>query len=116
MRPDHGVQYLEFVYTPAFETSRKGVLTDEEVRWVELALLENPEAGTLEAGTAGVRKIRAAQAGRGKRGSARVMYLYVRVRTRIYLLLAYAKNEQASLTDAERSMVRKLVERLRSEE
>lgn len=110
-----GEPHLEFVYTTAFEASRKGVLTDEEVRWVELSLLENPEAGVLESGTGGVRKIRAAQAGRGKRGSARVMYFYVRVQRRIYFLLAFAKNEQASLTDAEKNTVRKLAERLRKE-
>jgi hypothetical protein len=62
---------LTFVYLRA----ARDVLNDEEWQVVENALLDNPEAGDLVAGTGGVRKLRVAFAGRGKRGSARTIYV-----------------------------------------
>lgn len=62
-----------------------------------------------------MRKVRAANEGRGKSGSARVAYLYVELREKIYLLLAFPKNEQANLTAEQKKQVRKLVEMLKNE-
>ena len=85
------------------------------MREVEAVLISNPEAGDVEAGTGGVRKLRAAIGGRGKRGGARIMYLFVRVRDRIYFIAAYAKNVQESLTDDEKKIIRSLVDDLKKE-
>jgi hypothetical protein len=115
MPPRSAVDYLEFVYTRAFEASAKGVLTDAELRELEAALVENPEAGTLERGTGGIRKVRIALPGRGKSGGARVVYFYRKTRGRIYLLLAYPKNEKASLTKAEKNALGKLAAKLKDE-
>jgi len=115
MPPRAAIDYLEFVYTKAFEASAKGVLTDAELRELEAALVENPEAGTLERGTGGIRKVRVALPGRGKRGGARVIYFYRKARRRIYLLLAYPKNEKASLTKAEKNALATLAAKLESE-
>jgi hypothetical protein len=46
--------------------------------------------------------MRWAMPGRGKRGSARVIYFWRTAAGQIYLLYAYTKNEQADLTDAQR--------------
>ena len=61
---------LEFIYTPLFERSARGVLDDESMHHAELELLADPRAGASVAGTGGVRKLRVALPGRGKRGSA----------------------------------------------
>jgi hypothetical protein len=108
--------YLEFVYTRLFQATRRGVLADEEVRVVEDALLENPEAGAMIAGTGGVRKIRAAQEGRGKRGSARVVYLYVARQRTVYFILTFPKNVQVNLTEAQKKAVREMVAEIEAEE
>lgn len=77
-RQQQGVgELLEFVYLGLFERTRKGVLTDAEMKAVEDALLANPRGGVVIVNTGGVRKVRAAQEQRGKSGSARVVYLYV---------------------------------------
>jgi len=109
-------RYLEFVYLKLFERTRKGVLSDEEMRSVEHALLADPDAGTTMSDSAGVRKIRAAQENRGKSGSARVIYLYAADRETIYFIMAFAKNVQANLTDAQRRLVREVVSLIKSEE
>jgi hypothetical protein len=110
------LSYLEFVYTPLFQATRKGVLMDAEVRAVENALLENPEAGPMIAATGGVRKIRAAQEGRGKSGSARVVYLFVGWQRTVYFILAFPKNVQGNLTQAQKKIVREVVADIESEE
>ncbi len=103
---------LEFVYTPLFEATAGELLTDEAMRHVELALLAEPRAGDLVAGTGGVRKLRAPLPGQGKRGGARVIYLYIEVRDRVYFLLAYAKNEQVDLTQDQKQALRTMAKQL----
>jgi len=106
----------EFVLLPSFERTAGGLLSEEDIRTLELTLLANPTAGAVLRGTGGVRKVRAACEGRGKSGSTRVVYLYVEVRSRIYLLLAFAKNRQANLTPERVRRVRQLVDTLKAED
>jgi hypothetical protein len=48
-----------------------------------------------------LRKLRAAVAGRGKRGGARVIYYVWDEQDRRYLIFAYAKSDQDDLTAAQ---------------
>jgi hypothetical protein len=106
---------LEFVYTPAFLASARGLLGDEGLRRIEIALLTEPRAGAVVPDAGGIRKLRAALPGRGKRGGARVIYLYVEVRDVVYFLLAYGKNQQVNLTPAEKHALRALARKLEGE-
>lgn len=103
---------LEFVYTPLFDAATADLLDDEALRRVELVLLVKPRAGAVVAGTGGIRKLRAPLPGRGKRGGARVLYLYIELRGCIYFLLAYAKNEQVDLTPGQKKVLRVMVKQL----
>jgi hypothetical protein len=59
---------------------------------LQRALITNPTAGILIAGTGGLRKIRWAISGKGKRGGVRVIY-YGKVREgMIWMLTIYGKN------------------------
>ena len=109
-------ELLEFVYLPLFERTRKGVLSDEEVKAVEDELLGNPRAGVVMVNTGGVRKVRAAQEQRGKSGSARVAYLYVEEQATVYFILAFPKNVQGSLTAEQKKQVRALVAQIKAED
>lgn len=74
-------------------------------------MLARPEAGAVMAGTGGLRKIRFAPPSRhsGKSGAFRVGYVYFRDARAIMLLAIFAKNDQANLTAAERSLYRNLI-------
>jgi hypothetical protein len=96
---------LTFIEVSQFTLTAKDVFSDDELFAVEDELLEDPEAGDRIAGTGGVRKIRAAIGGRGKRGGARVLYYYVPSRAIVYFLLVYAKNQASNLTtDGKKAM------------
>lgn len=112
---ESGIGLVEFVYLSLFERTRKGVLTDAEMKEVEDELLANPRAGVVMANTSGVRKIRAAQGQRGKSGSARVAYLYVEEQATVYFIIAFPKNVQGNLTDAQKKQVRAMVAQIRNE-
>lgn len=65
-------------------------------------MAENPLAGDEIPGTGGVRKVRFAASGRGKRGGARVIYYYLDDTMPLYALLAYAKNAKNDMTPDEK--------------
>ena len=105
-----GMKWLTFVYFA--NAIREDLLTDEDWQRVELELLRNPQAGAVIAGTGGARKLRVRLTGRGKRGGARTVYVYLVAREKVYFLLTYAKNEQADLSADDKRVVRQLVEHL----
>lgn len=72
--------------------------SDEDVRRLQNFLMATPDAGDVIPGGSGLRKLRWAAQGRGKRGGARVIYYWYVPGERIYLIYAYAKNERADLT------------------
>ena len=81
-----------FVETPLFTRLVTDYLSDDEYLKLQQALAENPAAGDLIPGSGGVRKLRWARRGQGKRGGLRVIY-YVRTRLGIiWMLTLYAKN------------------------
>ena len=88
-----------FVEMPAF--SRLVTFTDDELRAIQSTLVDNPEADDLIPGGRGLRKLRAALSGRGKRGGARVIYYWWASKTICYLVFAYPKNVMDNLTEAQ---------------
>ena len=103
----------EFVIMPEFDHQWQRLgLGDNELRQLQEALLQNPKAGAVIQGTKGLRKIRIAFEGHGKRGSGRVAYVDFAIYEAIYLITAYPKNEKDNLSKAERNEVAKVIVRL----
>lgn len=63
-----------FIETPVFTAQIKALVSDEDHAALQCELTADPEAGDVIAGTGGLRKIRMAAKGKGKRGGARVIY------------------------------------------
>lgn len=57
-----------------------------------------PQSGKVIQGTGGIRKLRWAGSGRGKRGGLRVVYYWWVAKDRISMLTVYPKNERDDLT------------------
>lgn len=99
-----------FIEATFFEKYRANYLTDEQYSALQSELLAYPDAGDVIQGSGGLRKIRSASGGRGKRGGVRVIYYYLMQKQRFYLLTIYAKNEVSDLTKAEIKQLRTFVE------
>jgi mRNA-degrading endonuclease RelE of RelBE toxin-antitoxin system len=84
--------------TPTFTKQADDLFDEEEKQALIAYLSQNPLAGDVISGTGGVRKLRYAASGRGKRGGARVIYYYYDEEVPLYALLAYPKNAKTDLT------------------
>lgn len=71
-------------------------------------LIRHPDSGDVIPGSGGIRELRWAAKGKGKRGGARIVYLYVVVAARIYLMRCYAKNVKTDLTADEKKQLRQI--------
>ena len=99
-----------FIETTAFTRTILSLLKDEEYRELQETLMANPGAGKVIRGSGGIRKMRWAVRGKGKRGGLRVIYYWVTSDEQILLLLAYPKSKQEDLTSKQVSLLKKLVE------
>ena len=105
------MRQLSFIEFPRFRAKWVGLgLTDEDLDALQQSLQARPEAGAVQKGAGGVRKVRFAPPtwNRGKRGATRVCYVHVSEGGVIGLLAVFAKNEQANLSDADKRILRKL--------
>lgn len=96
------------IETPEFLSAIRGLMNLEERAALVDYLASNPTAGDLIKGTGGVRKLRWALRGGGKRGGARVIYFHHNATVPLFLLTAYAKNVRADLSEADRNDFRRL--------
>lgn len=100
--------------TPAFDRSWAAIgLDDSDLSALQNILLIDSDAGDLIPGTGGVRKVRVPAKDHGKRGGARVIYVDLVVLKEVYLLAAYAKNEQTNMTPDEKRAFRTLIKKLK---
>lgn len=79
-------------------------------------LKKNPEKGDLIPGSGGLRKVRMVIENTGKRGGARVIYLYLSIKGRIYLITAYRKTGKENLTRDDLKVFKKLVKTIKDME
>lgn len=88
-------------------------LDDRAMRDIEGAILAAPEAHPTIKGLKGVRKMRFARPGTGKRGGGRAIYYVVALRGGLLAMLtAYPKNEKDDLTSNDRKAILRAIEAL----
>jgi hypothetical protein len=84
--------------TSVFIAKASRIMSDIERARIVDAVAASPDAGVLIPGSKGLRKMRIALAGRGKRGGGRIIYWYRSPRFPAVLLWVFAKNEADDLT------------------
>ncbi len=98
-----------FIETPIFTKLVTDLISDDEYRKFQLALVLRPEAGKIIPGSGGLRKIRWKSGGSGKRGGLRLIYYWDVPEDIIYMLLIYKKSKQEDLTPNQLKTLRNLV-------
>ncbi len=88
---------FRFIELTPFSRARDEYFDDDEFAAFQRHLASNPLGGDVIPDTGGVRKIRWAREGTGKRGGLRVIY-YVQDRLgRIWLMTVYAKSARENI-------------------
>jgi hypothetical protein len=97
---------------PEFLAISRKLMDEAERTSLVLFLAFNPEAGDLVPGTGGLRKLRWALEGRGKRGGARVIYYCHSERMPLFIVTVYAKNVRDDISDADRNDMKRMTKLL----
>ena len=100
------------VELPEYMRRAKRLLSEDDGQELIDYLAEHPKAGIIMPGTGGIRKLRWARTGMGKRGGVRIIYYYHNEQIPIYLLTLYSKGVKDDLTSSERRALRELVQTL----
>lgn len=90
-----------FSESTAFTKAVQQILHEEDYFELQDQLIDTPDAGDLIPGSKGLRKIRVASGGRGKRGGSRVIYYWYVDPEKIQFCRIYEKSSQANLSKAE---------------
>jgi len=100
---------MRFVETPVFTAALRRHLDDDEYRRLQVALMLRPEQGAVIRGSGGLRKVRWAKAGGGKRGGLRIIYYWLPAKHVFYMLYVFSKTEQGDLTPSQTRTLGQLV-------
>ena len=102
---------MVIIETPTFTRLIIELMSDEDYRALQEALLLRPDAGDLIKGSGGLRKIRWSLEGGGKSGGVRAIYYWVVRGDQMYMLYVYPKGKQDNLTPDQRKQLKVIVER-----
>lgn len=101
---------MVIVETSIFTKRIQTLLDNEDYRDLQLTLVNRPGAGVVIPGSGGLRKVRWARPGSGKRGGVRVIYYWAVNADQLLMLFVFAKNEQDDLLPNQLRILRKLIE------
>jgi mRNA-degrading endonuclease RelE of RelBE toxin-antitoxin system len=97
---------LTVVETPVFSREADRILGEQSRQRLIAFLGLNPEAGAVVPSTGGVRKLRWAVPGKGKRGGARVIYYFHDETLPLLVLNIYAKSEKTDISPGEKKRLK----------
>jgi len=100
-----------FIEAPIFTKHIYDYLNDEEYSALQQTIALRPDVGKVIPGSGGLRKLRWAGSGRGKRGGLRIIYYWLREDGQIWLLTVYAKNEAENIPSLVLKRLRKEIEK-----
>lgn len=86
------------------------LMSDDEYKELQEALVSRPDLGDLIKGSGGLRKVRWSLEGTGKSGGVRAIYYWVVNDGHIRMLYVYPKGKQDNLTKAQIAQLKGIVE------
>ena len=105
------IRWMVIIETSVFSRLIQELMSDEDYRALQEALITRPESGDIIQGSGGLRKIRWKLEGQGKRGGIRVIYYWVTADDQVRMLYVYRKTQQADLTPKQLATLKSIVER-----
>ena len=101
---------MRFVETHVFTAAIDRHLDDEQYRQLQIGLMLRPEQSPVMRGAGGLRKVRWAMTGAGKRGLRVIYYIYWEPRKDVfYMVYAYKTSEQGDVTAAQTRQLSRVV-------
>jgi hypothetical protein len=100
---------MRIIHARTYLRSTKKLFSSDDLLRVDRIVSAEPTIGDIIPGTNGVRKVRLAFDGRGKRGGVRVIYYHWQAGGELHLIYAYAKNQKKDLTPEEKKAASYLV-------
>jgi hypothetical protein len=106
---------IAVVETEEFLADVSDILSDAEHDALILYVAHNPEEGDLIPGMGGLRKLRWAARGKGKRGGSRVIYYFHNLDVPLFLMAIFAKNVQTDLSSEQKRILNRQLTAIRAE-
>jgi len=103
---------IGLIETKEFEERSERLLEEQERTALFAYLAQHPDAGVVIPETGGVRKVRWAGRGKGKRGGVRVIYYFHNLDMPLVLITLYAKGQKSDLTAQEKKQIRRAIPEL----
>ena len=88
------IRLVRVFFTKTYERVVRNLMSEADRQSMEAAIVADPGAAPVIRGTGGIRKLRWAGSGRGKRGGIRTIYVHHAGPEAVYLLTAYATDTQ----------------------
>lgn len=106
---------MQLYFTRTYERAIRKLLSEEARKEMEASIVAAPDAAPIIRGTGGIRKMRWAGSGRGKRGGIRTIYFFHANPGAIYLLTAYTKADREDLSPADTKALSRMVAAIKNE-
>ena len=106
---------VSVVETESYLAAAQALLDEQERSAIVTMIATDPTQGDLMSGTGGLRKVRVALPGRGKRGGGRLITYFHDEGMPVYLVAFYPKNVQSDLTPDQRRAARRLTDAIRAQ-
>ena len=97
------------VETRSYLADAERLFSPQERMAIVDRLATDPTCGVAIPGSGGIRKVRFGFGARGKSGGARIIYVFSGESLPVFALAAFAKNEKANISPAERNTLARMV-------